>query len=81
MTFPVVEYAFNTVCRDRLMMLMRKRLNLSEETLEWFDSYLNGRMVSVRGQGCKTGFAEQKCGVSQGSALQCIGSAPRREGE
>ena len=65
----IFSYAFNTVGRDRLMMLLRKKLHVSDDTLLWFDTYLNNRSVCVKGQGCGTGFSLQHCGISQGSAL------------
>ncbi len=42
---------------------------MDENSLLWFDTYLNNRSVRVSGQGCDTGFSIQHCGISQGSAL------------
>ena len=68
MVFLDLKKAFDTV--DHTILLNKLRtFNLSQESIDWFKSYLSGRLQSVKHQGVKSAYLPVTCGIPQGSIL------------
>jgi hypothetical protein len=61
--------AFDTVDHEILLKRLEDRLGISGSVLEWFRSYLTGRVQRVCVQGSSSSVHSLECGVPQGSVL------------
>ena len=60
--------AFNTVDHDILIAILRS-LNLSPIAIEWFRSYICGRVQCIRANNTFSSFSDLRAGVPQGGIL------------
>jgi hypothetical protein len=61
--------AFDTVDHETLLNRLRKTYGIGGRVHDWFQSYLSGRVQSVRCGGCSSTPTLLVCGVPQGSVL------------
>ena len=61
--------AFDTVDHEELLRILHNEIGIRGTALEWFKSFLSGRMQSTSVKGCKSGSVHMKYGVPQGSVL------------
>ena len=61
--------AFDTVDHDRLLDILWGQLGFRDNVFKWFEDFLRGRKQSVRIDGNKSEFRENKYGVPQGSVI------------
>ena len=61
--------AFDTVDHDELLKILHHEIGIRGKALEWFKSFLSGRMQATSVKGCKSKSVHMKYGVPQGSVL------------
>jgi len=61
--------AFDTVCHNIVLSLLRDRFSIDNTAYNWFQSYLSDRQQSFVYNGQQTTFFPLDCSVPQGSVL------------
>ena len=61
--------AFDTVDHEELLKILHNEIGIRGNALEWFKSFLSGRMQATSVKGCKSRLVHMKYGVPQGSVL------------
>lgn len=61
--------AFDTVDHEKLLLILSNEIGLKGTVLNWFRSFLSGRLQATSVKGCTSSYIHMKYGVPQGSVL------------
>lgn len=65
----LLQYTFDTVLLNRLLVEMRKLGNITGELERWIRRYLNVRVMRPLSRGCYSSWKQIISGVPEGSVL------------